>query len=312
MPLVVVTSPSFSRHPVLTAELRQLGVQLRLWEGEGVPGGAELRDHLRGAEVAVVGQERIDAALLDALPGLRMVAKYGVGLDNIDLAACEARGVVIGWTAGVNARSVAELSLGFLLGLFHNVFLTSNRLRQGIWWKRGGAVLSGKTVGIVGLGFVGRELVTLLAPLGCRVLGNDIADRDAFAARWGVELVGKDRLFVESDAVSLHVPLTAETRGLVDAARLSSMKPGAYLVNTARGAVVDEAALRVALEGGHIAGAALDVFEQEPPTDAALLTHERLVGTPHIGGNSEEAVLAMGRAAIAWVERDLRERPGPP
>jgi D-3-phosphoglycerate dehydrogenase len=308
---VAVASPSFGRHPVLRSELRDLAPGARFCPGEDVLRGPDLSLHLAGATVAIIGQERVDAALLEALPTLRTISKYGVGLDNIDLEACRARGIHVHWEPGVNARSVAELALALVLGHAHNVFLTSRRLREGHWWKRGGVLLSGRTVGILGLGHVGRDLVRLLIPFGCRLLGNDLLDRTEFAEAHGVELVGKDALFAEADVVSLHVPLTPLTRGLVGRDLLQSMREDALLVNTARGGIVDEAAVAEALDGGRLGGYAADVWEREPPGDLPLLRHEAVVGTPHIGGNSEEAVLAMGRAAIRGVAQALAQsRPG--
>lgn len=302
MTRIAVTSPSFSRHPLLRAELMTRFPGARLREDEGPLSGERLRDHLAGCNGAVIGLEPVDAALLDALPELRIVAKYGVGLDNIDQAACAARGVAIGWTPGVNSRSVAELALCFMLGLVRNVFFTGTRLRAGEWIKRGGSQLSGKTVGIIGVGHAGQALIRLLAPFGCRILANDIDDRTAFCAETGAIVCDKARIWAEADIVSLHVPLTPDTHHLIDAPALACLRPGAFVINTARGSIVDELALKAALDSGHLGGAALDVFAEEPPTDRALIEHSRLAATPHIGGNAEEAVLAMGRSAIGHLE----------
>lgn len=298
-PVVKVTSPSFSQHPVLRAELLGLfpGAVLNL-DGRRLDGAA-LADFARGGDALVVGLEKVDTALLDACPELRMIAKYGVGLDNIDIAACKERGIAIGWTGGVNRRSVAELVLCFMLGLCRNVFHTSTLLRGGVWEKNGGVQLSGRTVGIVGLGYTGREVARLLEPLHCRVLANDILPMDDYARENGIAMVDKDTLFAEADVVTLHVPLTPQTNRLVDEARLARMKTDAILINACRGEVVDQAALKQALINGTIGAAALDVFESEPPADLEFLALPNLVATAHIGGNAAEAVLAMGRSAIA-------------
>lgn len=309
MTRIAVTSSSFSRHPLLRAELLAHFPDARLRDDEDRLDGERLRTYLSDCDGAVVGLETIDAALLDALPGLRIVAKYGVGLDNIDTGACATRSVAIGWTPGVNAQSVAELSLCFMLGLCRNVFFTSTRMRAGDWVKRGGTQLAGRTVGIIGVGHTGQALVQLLAPFSCRILANDIADRGEFCARTGAIACDKTRIWDEADIVSLHVPLTPTTHHLLDAETLSRLRRGAFVINTARGSVVDTAALKAALESGHIGGAAIDVFEEEPPTDRTFIEHPRLVATPHIGGNADEAVLAMGRSAIAHLIRHF-ERTG--
>jgi phosphoglycerate dehydrogenase-like enzyme len=301
--VVKVASVSFSKDPILRAELAAR-FPAAVFNDAGVRFKTpELQTYLADADAAVIGLEKVDDGLLAACPRLRMIAKYGVGLDGIDLDACRARGVVVGWTPGVNRRSVAELALCFLLGLFRNVFNTASHLRGGTWNKDGGRQLTGATIGIVGLGHVGRDLVGLLKPFGCRILANDIVDISAFANEHGIEVVEKDVLFRESDAVSLHVPLTPLTRGLINPGLLEQFKPGAFLVNTSRGEVVEQASVKQALLDGRLGGAALDVFEVEPPTDAEFLAMPVLVGTPNIGGNAREAILAMGRSAIAHLDR---------
>lgn len=306
MKRIAVTSPSFSRHPLLREELLTRFPGARLRDDEARLEGDRLRTYLADCDGAVIGLEMVDATLLDTLPNLRIIAKYGVGLDNIDQAACTACGVAIGWTPGVNAQSVAELALCFMLGLMRNVFSTSTQLRAGQWVKRGGRQLSGKTIGVIGVGHAGQALIQLLSPFGCRVLANDIADRDAFCAATGAIAATKEQIFAEADIVTLHVPLTSDTYHLINAETLSRLHPGTFVINTARGPVVDEAALKSALDSGHIGGAALDVFAEEPPRDRALTEHPHLVATPHIGGNADEAVLAMGRSAIEHLERFFR------
>jgi phosphoglycerate dehydrogenase-like enzyme len=301
--VVKVTSPSFSSDQDLRAELLAAFPRAILNTAGRRLHGPDLRAYLADAEAAVVGLERIDEALLAACPLLKIVAKYGVGLDNVDLEACRARGVAVAWTPGTNRRSVAELTLCFLLGLFRNVFATSTRLRAGEWQKEGGRQLTSATIGIVGLGHVGKDVVQVLKPFGCRVVANDIVDVSDFCAEHAVELVDKRTLYRMSDAVTLHVPLTPDTRGLIDEEALRCFKPGAFLVNTSRGEVVNQAALKRALAERHLGGAALDVFEVEPPTDRELIELPTLVATAHIGGAAREAVLATGRSAISNLEQ---------
>lgn len=264
--------------------------------------GAALVNYLADADAAIVGLEKITGELLDSCPKLQLVAKYGVGLDNVDLQACEERGVTVGWTPGVNRYAVAEQTIGCLIGLSRNLFFGSRKLRDGMWDKVGGRQISELTVGIVGLGQVGRELARLLKPFGCRILANDIADISDFCASAGIVEVSLDELLQRSDAVTLHVPLTGDTRHLIGAHALSRMRKSAFLINTSRGDVVDQAALKQALRVGTIAGAAIDVYAVEPPNDLDFLRLPNLVCTPHIAGNSAEAVVAMGRSAIRHVK----------
>ncbi len=302
LPLIKVTSPSFSKNPLLQKELTSRPFRVVLnSEGHRLE-GSTLASYLADAEGAIIGLEKVDEDLLGKCPGLRAIAKYGVGLDNIDAEACRRRQIFIGWTAGVNRRSVAEVTLGHLLGLAHNVYPTLQLLKQGKWNKEGGIQLSEKTVGVVGLGNIGKELVEMLRPFGCRVLGNDILDLKEYAAKAGVVLASKEEIFRMADFVTLHIPLTTETHHLINAQSLKLFRPEAFLINTSRGSVVDQAALKEALRTGKLQGAALDVYEHEPPTDLEFLRLPNLVCTPHISGNSFEAVLAMGRSAIAHLD----------
>jgi phosphoglycerate dehydrogenase-like enzyme len=240
----------------------------------------------------------MDERVLSQLPELRVISKYGVGLDGLDIEAITRRGIKLGWTGGVNRRSVAELTLGFAIALFHRVPECDIALRRGEWHKVAGRELTGKSVGIIGCGFVGQELVRLLAPFECRLLAHDIRDYPEFYAAHRVTPVGLDELLAAADLISLHVPLDATTRRMIGAAELAKMRAGTFIINNARGGLIDEEALVAALESGHLAGAAADVFEIEPDANPRLLALPTFIGTPHIGGSAVEAQLAMGRAAI--------------
>jgi D-3-phosphoglycerate dehydrogenase len=260
--------------------------------------GESLARYLEDADAAIVGLEKITPQVLERCLRLQLVAKYGVGLDNVDLDACRERGVAVGWTPGVNRYAVAEQAVACLIGLNRNLFSGSRKLREGVWDKVGGRQISDLTIGIIGLGNVGRELVRLLKPFGCSIIANDIVDTRGFCRENGVEPVGKEELFARAHTVSLHVPLTPDTHHLINHPTLSLMRRDAFLINTSRGDVVDQEALKEALKSGRIAGAALDVYAHEPPADMDLLRLPNLVCTPHIAGNSVEAVVAMGRSAI--------------
>ncbi len=262
----------------------------------------ELIAYIGDADGLVLGLEPVDDEVLGACPNLKIVSKFGVGLDNLDVAACEKRGIAVGWTGGVNKRSVAEMDLCFMLALARNLYRTSIELKKGNWNKDGGFQLSGKTVGIIGLGYTGSEIARLLKPFNCRLLGNDIVDKGALCAELGIEHVEKDILFTESDFIAVHTPLTNLTRHLVNTETMAFMKSTAFVINTARGPIVNGDDLKRALMEGTIAGAALDVYEDEPPTDMEFLQLPNFFCTPHIGGNADEAVMAMGLSAIGHIK----------
>ena len=236
--------------------------------------------------------------VLQQLNNLIIVTNYGIGLDNLDLNAAEELGITVGWTGGVNKRSASEQVLGFMLGLSRNSFFSSFTLKQVNWEKEGGRLLSGSCVGIVGCGHIGTDTVHLLQPFNCRVLICDLLDKSGVVDAYGVTQVSLEKLLAETDVVSLHVPLTELTHFMVNDEFLQQMKPSAHLINNSRGPVVNQQALKNALQQKIIAGAALDVYELEPPEDLEFLSLPNLMVTPHIGGNANEAVLAMGRSAI--------------
>jgi len=299
---VAVCSRSFSQHPVLRAELlaryekvtfNQAGLKLH---------GDSLVDFLRGHDKAITALEIVDAKVLSQLPELKTISKYGVGLDTIDQHAMRAYGKRLGWTPGVNRRSVAELVIAFAISMLRHIPAANREVLAGTWRQHVGGQLSGRTVGIIGCGNVGKEVVQLLQPFGCRILVNDIREYPGFYEQYSVEPVELEALLANADVVTLHVPLDESTRGLLHAKQLALMKPTAILINTARGSIVDEVALKHALQEGRIAAAAFDVFAAEPPQDNELLALSNFLATPHIGGSADEAILAMGRAAIEQLE----------
>lgn len=295
---VAVCSRSFSRDPRLRAALLERYEHVTFNDAGQSLAGDALVDFVAGHDKAITALETIDASILVRLPQLKVIGKYGVGLDMIDLDAMRSHGKRLGWTGGVNRRSVAELAVAFAIVMLHRVPEAAREVRGGTWRQLAGAQLSGRTVGIVGCGHVGREVVRLLAPFGCRVLAHDIADQDAFYSQHRVEAVALDTLLAEADMITIHLPCDASTRGMFSAARLRAMQPGSVLINLARGGIVDETALREVLISGPLAAAAFDVFAQEPPADRALIDLPNFLATPHIGGSTAEAIYAMGLAAI--------------
>lgn len=295
---VAVASRSFSRHPVLRKTLERRYRDVTFNDAGKALAGDELVAFLRGHDKAITALERLGAAVFDAVPELRVVSKYGVGLDMIDLPAMQARGVKLGWTGGVNRRSVAELTISAAIALLHGVPRAESEVRDGGWRQIVGRQLTGRTVGVIGCGHVGKDVSILARAFDCRVLAHDLLDFPDFYRDHRVRPVDLDTLLRESDVVTLHLPLDRSTRHLLDADRLALMKKDAVLINMARGGIVDEQALLESLRAGLLAGAALDVLESEPPIDRPLIELPNVMVTPHIGGSTEEAILAMGMAAI--------------
>ena len=295
---VVVTPPAFCKSEYLKSKLSSLFPNTVYSEKNNYLSESELIGFLKDADAAIIGRDSITKATLEALPQLKIISKYGVGLDNLDIFSIKEKGVELAVTAGTNKRSVAELTLSFMLGLCHRTFIGAERIKRGEWIREGGHNLSGKTIGIMGCGNVGKEVVHLLKPFGCVILVCDIEDRSEFCSDQGVTESSMGSLIEKSDIVTLHVPLTDLTRNMIDETVLRKMQADAYLINTSRGAAVNPSALHKALVSGEISGAALDVFCSEPPDDMAFLELPNLMVTPHIGGNSVEAVEAMGQAAI--------------
>jgi glyoxylate reductase len=279
--------------------------------GTGAPPREELVRAARGAAVLVPTYiDRVDAALLEALPTVRHVASYGVGVNHLDLEACRARGVLVTNTPGVLANATADHAMALLLAAARRVAEGDRLIRAGGWRAVDpafmlGTEVTGKTLGIVGFGQIGQALAR-------RALGFDL--RVLYASPRAVDFPGAtraplDALLAESDFVSLHTPLTKETENLLSRERLARMRPGAIVVNTARGAVVDDRALADALRAGHVAAAGLDVFRDEPRVPEAYLGLENVVLTPHLGSGTRETRAAMARLVLDDVLRVARGEP---
>jgi D-3-phosphoglycerate dehydrogenase / 2-oxoglutarate reductase len=278
----------------------------RVVDASGAP--AELPLHLSEAWGLIVrSRTRVTAELLERAPQLELVARAGVGVDNIDLAATGARKIRVVNAPAAAATSVAELTIGLYLALLRRFWPAIPSTKEGRW-ERGdlGHELAGRTVGFVGYGRIAREVARRLEPFGSSTIAYD-----PFVSRPvdRTELGPFDDLLDRADIVSVHAALTAENHHLLDARAFERMRPGAFLVNVARGALVDESALLAALGSGRLAGAALDVFEAEPPTNRELLEHPRVLATPHLGASTEEAQRRAGTEIVAEVLRALRGEP---
>ncbi len=247
------------------------------------------------ADGVIVGVETVDKAYIDSHPMLRAVVKFGVGLDNIDVAYCQEKGIFVGKTAGSNARSVAETAISFILADSKNLYESISNTKANGWSKMTGYEVEGKTVGIAGFGAIGKKVAQMAFGLGMKVLAYDPYGVDeAVAQKFDVTSVGLDALLERSDFVSLHIPLTEETKDLIGLSQLKTMKPQAVLINTARGGIVDEKALIEAIDCGEIAGAALDVLEKEPAApDSPLLNRDSIIVTNHVASYSKESLDAI-------------------
>ena len=260
---------------------------------------AELVRMIGGFEGYIAGLDIIDRTVVEAADRLQVIARYGVGVDNIDLEAARARGIIVTNTPEANSESVAELTVGLILVLARNIIAAAQATKSGDWPRLLGVTLSGKVVGLYGLGAIGKRVAGLLAGFGCSVFAYDLAPDANFARKMGIRLVTKDELISQSDFLSLHLPVSPETKCMVDSVFLSRMKSGAFLINTSRGELVNETALLEALRGGHLRGAALDVFTQQPPgPDHPLLTLPQVIATPHMGAHTDGATNAMGWGAL--------------
>jgi D-3-phosphoglycerate dehydrogenase / 2-oxoglutarate reductase len=255
----------------------------------------------------VRSRTKVTAELLGQAPKLAYIGRAGVGVDNIDVPAATARGINVGNAPAAATASVAELTVTFLLLLARGLYPKIVEAKGGRW-KRGdlGHELAGQTVGFVGYGRIARAVARILGPLGCPTIAYDPYVPQAVDA---TEMVALDELLARASFVSLHAASTPENHHLINAERLAKMPPGAFLVNVARGALVDEAALLAALESGRLGGAALDVFEHEPPTDPRLLAHPRVLATAHLGASTHEGQARAGRQIVDDTLRALAGEP---
>jgi phosphoglycerate dehydrogenase-like enzyme len=298
LPSLAIASRSFSKNPLLRdAVLKDYPAAKFNDEGLSLSGDS-LVDFLDGYEKAITALEVIDDSILSRLPVLKVIGKYGVGLDMIDLHALKKHKVKIGWTGGVNKRSVSELVVSSAIAILHRSVFANMEVRNNLWYQIKGRQLSDCTVGIIGCGNIGKDLVKLLKPFNCKVLSHDILNFKQFYQENDVFPVSLDELLKESDVVTLHLPLDESTKNIINKDKLEMMKSTAILINLARGGLVDEAALKKILLEKRIAGAAIDVFETEPPIDNEFALIDNVLITPHIGGSTEESILAMGMAAI--------------
>ena len=265
---------------------------------------------LADADALVVrSATKVTGAIINAAPRLRVIARAGTGVDNVDVAAASARGIVVMNAPGANSVSVAELAMGLILALARHLPAADAAMKQGKWEKKKflGEEIRDKTLGLAGLGRIGQEVARRAAAFGMRLVAHDPFVSEGVAASLGVELMSLDDVFARADYVSLHLPSTAQTRHLVNAERLARARKGIRIINTARGDLIDEAALADAIEAGQVGGAALDVFDKEPTVDHRLQMLPQVVATPHIAASTREGQELVGVETAAALRDFLRD-----
>jgi phosphoglycerate dehydrogenase-like enzyme len=295
---VAICSRSFSKNQILRNEVLENFEYVKFNdEGKNLKGD-DLVNFLSDADYAITALEEIDDYVISRLPNLQLISKYGVGLDMIDTNSLEKHNVKLSWVGGVNKRAVSELVLSFILSILRNTFNVNLQLKNGIWEQKVGSNLSGKVVGIIGCGNIGKDLITILKPFNCKILVYDIVKYEEYYSQNNILSVDLDVLLTESDIVSVHVPLTPLTKYIINDDNIFLMKKTAILINTSRGGVVSEESVLKSLNNNNLFAAGFDVFENEPNVNLELLNSPGFYATSHIGGSSIEAILAMGRAAI--------------
>jgi phosphoglycerate dehydrogenase-like enzyme len=286
MPTVLIVPGVLFHQPGPHVDLlRAAGFEIRYPRRPEMSTEAETIDALAGIDATIAGSEPYNDRVLAASPALRVVSRAGVGVDRIDIDTVTRHGVVVAITPAGNHESVAEHTMAMILSLARSLVPQNRTVREGHWTRVPLVPLRGRTLGLVGLGRIGRSVAVRAAAFGMNLVACEQVPDLQFARRHAIDLVNMDTLLPRSDFVSLHVPLTDQTRGLIDRTALARMKPGSFLVNTARGGLVVESDLLAALQSGRLGGAGLDVFAQEPtPADNPLLKLENVLVTPHMGG----------------------------
>ena len=252
---------------------------------------------IQGAVGLIAGTEKIDRNLLKEANNLKVISRFGVGTDNIDLEAAKNKGIIVCNTPEAPTMAVAELTLSLILNLNRRISEVDRNLHSGIWKPVMGTLLNGKTIGIIGLGRIGRELVKLVEPFKLKLIAYDLFPDNDFISKYNIKMSSIENLLVESDIITLHLPLTSETRHFIGKKEFSLMKRDSIIINTARGELIDENELINALENKSIGGAAIDVFGVEP-YDGKLKEYNNVILTPHIGSYTKETRLKMEQETV--------------
>lgn len=287
---VLITTPTFAKYSDRAVKILQDAGLKVVRVKQPINDDNEIINYLGNTVAIIAGLEPITEKVINSAKNLKVIAKHGIGVDNIDLNAARQRNVVVANAPGTNCEAVADLVFGLALSLARKIPEANNIVRSGQWPKMIGHSVWEKTIGIIGLGAIGRSVVRRAHGFNMTILGYDICYDQNFIRSENVKIVSIDELLRESDFITIHVPLNDSTRNLISLAQLKMMKPTAYLINTSRGGIVNEQELYEALKNGYIAGAALDVFEKEPPIGCPLLTLPNVIATPHMGGYTDQAL----------------------
>ena len=309
---VAVTSPFFHLLPYLKSELLSLYPDSKFKETFDPFSKAELIEFCKGYDAALIGLDRFDDEVLSALPDLKVIALCSAGADHIDPKALNKYSVRMGWVAGINKHAVAEMAISTMISILRNFNDFSKKLHAGEWPKsRGGRLLKGKTVGIHGCGNIGQEVAKRLQPFGVNIIACDRADYTKFYEEYNIKKVDVMELWAESEVLTIHLSRNESTIGLYSAEVLENLRRGIFLVNTARGRIIDEVALYDCLKSKQIAAAHLDVFATEPVSEVLdLFTLPNFMGTPHTGAGATEAWELMARSGIKNLEENWVPVPG--
>ncbi len=299
MKKIMVTPRSLTKDgdPALELLTRQ-GFELVLSTPGKTPSTAELIRLLPGCTGWLAGVEPIPADVLEAAVDLKIISRNGTGINNIDIQAAQRLNIEIVRAEGANARGVAELTWGVVLGLIRSIPFSDARMKSGLWERRKGMELQGHTLGLIGCGRIGQLTAQLALAFGMNVLAYDAFPDQRFAPAPDFRFTTLEEVLANSDIISFHCPEQPDGRAILGRAGLRRLKPGVFLVNTARASLIDETAVLEALHDGRVAGLALDVYDREPPAAAPLLSHDRVIATPHIGGYTSESVSRATRAAV--------------
>lgn len=261
--------------------------------------GDQLVEQSEGCDGILAGVDYFTSDVIERLPSkVRVLSRYGAGVDRVDLEACSKKGIIVTNTPGANATAVCELAFGLMLAAARSIPQLDLAVRQGGWPRANGMELSGKKLGIVGLGAIGKQLALRAKAFDMNVCAYDPCFDQAFAKLVGIENASIDLLCQTSEVVSLHLPLTDKTRNIIDKDRMLSMKPGAIIINTARGGLIDEEAAVELLRNGHLRALGLDAFEEEPLRNSKLRDMDKVILTPHTGAHTSEAVQRMGMMSV--------------
>jgi D-3-phosphoglycerate dehydrogenase len=304
---ILITPRSVTRdgHPALQ-RLKDAGYEVFLSSPGKQPDEEELMQLLPGCVGYLCGVEKVTGRVLREARELQVISRNGTGVDNIDMAAAQALGIRIVRAEGTNARGVAELTMALIMGLVRSIPYSDQRIKQGGWERRLGIELAGRTLGLIGCGKVGRLVANLSLAFDLKVLAYDPYPDPHFQPSSAFAYADFDQVWPSADIISLHCPSAGEGRPLIDTETIARMKKGVYLVNTARASLLDEAAVLGGLESGQISGVAVDVFNEEPPRDLRFTSHSRVIGTPHIGGFTEESVDRTVSVAVDNLLQELQ------